>query len=90
MLLFSRRAALAAVVSLAGLTGGYAEEVKYSAKLDGAAETRPTTARGPAPSMRNSTQPPRHSPGRSPIPASPERREPRISTDRRRSAKPLA
>ena len=46
MLQFSRRAALAAVVTLVGLTGAYADEVKYSAKLDGAAETPPTDSKG--------------------------------------------
>lgn len=46
MLLFSRRAALAATLALAGLTGAYAEEVKYSAKLDGASETPPNDSKG--------------------------------------------
>ncbi|MDE3175970.1 MAG: CHRD domain-containing protein [Pseudomonadota bacterium] len=45
MLVFSRRAALAAAVALAGLTGAYADEVKYSAKLDGAAETPPNDSK---------------------------------------------
>jgi hypothetical protein len=46
MPVFSRRAALAAVVALTGLTGAYAEEVKYAAKLDGASETPPTDSKG--------------------------------------------
>lgn len=46
MLVFSRRAALAAAVALAGLTGAYADEVKYSGKLDGAAETPPNDSKG--------------------------------------------
>lgn len=46
MLQFSRRAALVAAVTLVGLTGAYAEEVKYSAKLDAASETPPNDSKG--------------------------------------------
>src|SRR5579863_1748016 len=45
MLVFSRRAAIAAALVLAGVTGGYAAEMTYSAKLDGASETPPTDSK---------------------------------------------
>ena len=46
MQVISRRAALVAAFVLAGLTAAYADEVKYSAKLDGAAETPPNDSKG--------------------------------------------
>jgi hypothetical protein len=46
MLVLSRRAAFAAVFTLAGFTAAYADEVKYSAKLDGASETPPNDSKG--------------------------------------------
>jgi len=46
MLLISRRAAFAAAFALAGLTAAYADEVKYTAKLDGASETPPNQSKG--------------------------------------------
>ena len=45
MQVISRRAALAAAFVLAGLTTAYANEVKYSAKLDGASETPPNASK---------------------------------------------
>ena len=46
MLTISRRAAFAAVITLAGLGAAYADEVKYSAKLDAASETPPNDSKG--------------------------------------------
>ena len=46
MQVLSRRAALAAAYMLAGLTAAHAELVKYSAKLDGAAETPANDSKG--------------------------------------------
>ena len=46
MHIISRRAALAAAFVLAGLTGAYAAEIKYTAKLDGASETPPNDSKG--------------------------------------------
>jgi len=46
MLVFSRRAALAAAFALASLSCAYAGETKYSAKLDGASETPPNSSPG--------------------------------------------
>jgi hypothetical protein len=47
MLVISRRAAVAAAAFLlAGLTAAYGDEVKYSAKLDGASETPPNASKG--------------------------------------------
>jgi len=45
MQVFARRAALVAAVVLAGLTAAYGDEVKYSAKLDGASETPPNASK---------------------------------------------
>ena len=42
----TRRAALTAAFVLAGLTAAYADEVKYTAKLDGASETPPNNSMG--------------------------------------------
>jgi hypothetical protein len=42
----SRRAALAASFVLVGLTAAHGDEVKYSAKLDGASETPPNASKG--------------------------------------------
>ncbi len=46
MLVFSRRAAFAAALVLAGVTGAYADEATYTAKLDGASETPPNDSKG--------------------------------------------
>ena len=46
MLVFSRRAALAAALALTGVTGAYADETSFTAKLDGAAETPPNDSKG--------------------------------------------
>ena len=46
MSIFSRRTVLAAVATLAGLTGALADEVKYAAKLDGASETPAVDSKG--------------------------------------------
>ena len=46
MLVYSRRAALAAAFALASLSGAYADEAKYSAKLSGASETPPNSSPG--------------------------------------------
>ena len=46
MLNISRRVALAAVLTLAGLGAASADEVVYTAKLDGAAETPPNDTKG--------------------------------------------
>jgi CHRD domain len=43
---FSRRAAFVAVFALVGLASAGAQEVGYSAKMDGAAETPPNTTKG--------------------------------------------
>jgi len=44
MLVYSRRAALAAAFALASLSAAYAGEAKYSAKLDAASETPPNSS----------------------------------------------
>jgi hypothetical protein len=46
MLNISRRVALAAALTLAGLGAAYADDVVYTAKLDGAAETPPNDTKG--------------------------------------------
>jgi hypothetical protein len=46
MLTISRRMALAAALTLAGLGAAYADDVVYTAKLDGAAETPPNDTKG--------------------------------------------
>jgi hypothetical protein len=46
MLIFSRRAAFAAVLTLAGLSAAYGDEVKYTAKLDAASETPANDSKG--------------------------------------------
>jgi CHRD domain len=46
MLVVSRRAAFAAALVLAGVTGAYADQVTYTAKLDGASETPPNDTKG--------------------------------------------
>lgn len=46
MLTISRRAAFAAAFALAGVAAAYADEVKYTAKLDAAAETPPNDSKG--------------------------------------------
>jgi hypothetical protein len=46
MLTISRRIALAAALTLAGLGSAYADDVVYTAKLDGAAETPPNDTKG--------------------------------------------
>jgi hypothetical protein len=43
---FVKTAAVAATLAIAGLTSAYAEEVSYTAKLDGASETPPNTTKG--------------------------------------------
>ena len=44
MVLVSRRAALSAVFALATLSGAFADEVSYSAKLDASSETPPNSS----------------------------------------------
>ena len=46
MLTFSRRAAFATVLTLAGLSAAYGDEVKYTAKLDAASETPANDSKG--------------------------------------------
>jgi hypothetical protein len=46
MLNISRRVALAAALTLVGLGAAYADDVVYTAKLDGAAETPPNDTKG--------------------------------------------
>ena len=46
MQVLSRRAAVVAAYMLAGLTAAHAELIKYSAKLDGAAETPANDSKG--------------------------------------------
>lgn len=46
MLSFSRRAALAAALTLAGLSAAYGDEVKYTAKLDAASEIPANDSKG--------------------------------------------
>ena len=46
MLKISHRAALIALLAFAGLASAKADQVTYSAKLDGASETPPTTSKG--------------------------------------------
>jgi hypothetical protein len=46
MQVLSRRAVLAAALVLTGFTAAYADQIKYTAKLDGASETPPTDSKG--------------------------------------------
>ncbi len=46
MLTISRRMALAAALTLSGLGAAYADDVVYTAKLDGATETPPNDTKG--------------------------------------------
>ena len=46
MLIFTRRLALAAAVTLTSISGALAEEANYSANLDASAETPPNASKG--------------------------------------------